>query len=125
MLRIAKLGLSNFLNQIIMMTVGITLNNILTHYGTASVYGADIPLAVAGIVTKLNSVLIAFTVGLAQGCQPIFSFNMGAENYGRIKETLSQGTCFCAAFKHGNLSGLSALSTPNHRHLRRRVGALF
>ena len=94
MLRIAKLGLSNFLNQIIMMTVGITLNNILTHYGTASVYGADIPLAVAGIVTKLNSVLIAFTVGLAQGCQPIFSFNMGAENYGRIKETYRKGLVF-------------------------------
>ena len=94
MLRIAKLGLSNFLNQIIMMTVGITLNNILTHYGAASVYGADIPLAVAGIVTKLNSVLIAFTVGLAQGCQPIFSFNMGAGNYGRIKETYRKGLVF-------------------------------
>ena len=94
MLLIAKLGLSNFLNQIIMMTVGITLNNILTHYGAASVYGADIPLAVAGIVTKLNSVLIAFTVGLAQGCQPIFSFNMGAGNYGRIKETYRKGLVF-------------------------------
>lgn len=87
MIGIAKLGLSNFLNQIIMMVVSVVLNNTLTYYGAMSIYGEDIPLAVAGIVTKLNSVLIAFTVGLAQGCQPIFSFNMGAGDYGRIKET--------------------------------------
>ena len=84
---IVKLGLSNFLNQIIMMTVNIVLNHTLTYYGAMTLYGADIPLAVSGIVAKLNSILIAFTVGLAQGCQPIFSFNTGAENYGRIKET--------------------------------------
>ena len=84
---IAKLGLSNFLNQIIMMIVSIVFNHTLTYYGAMSIYGADIPLAVSGIVTKLNSILIAFTVGLAQGCQPIFSFNTGAGNYGRIKET--------------------------------------
>lgn len=84
---IAKLGLSNFLNQLIMMIVNIVLNNTLTHYGAVTVYGCDIPLAVSGVVAKLNSVLTAFTVGLAQGCQPIFSFNMGAKNYGRMKET--------------------------------------
>ena len=87
MIGIAKLGLSNFLNQIIMMVVSVVLNNTLTYYGAMSIYGEDIPLAVAGILTKLNSVLNAFTVGLAQGCQPIFSFNMGAGDYGRIKET--------------------------------------
>ena len=87
MLDIAKLGTSNFINHTIMMLVNIVMNNTLTHYGALSIYGEDIPLAVSGVVAKLNSIVIAFTVGLAQGCTPILSFNMGAKNYSRIQET--------------------------------------
>ena len=84
---IIKLGTSNFINHIIMMLVNIVLNNMLKKYGALSIYGSDIPLAVSGIAAKLNSVLVAFAVGLAQGCQPILGFNMGAKNYQRVKET--------------------------------------
>lgn len=84
---IIKLGVSNFINHMIMMFVNIVLNNMLTKYGALSIYGSDIPLAVSGIAAKLNSVLAAFAVGLAQGCQPILGFNMGAGNYQRVKET--------------------------------------
>lgn len=87
LVRILKLGLSNFINQIIMMIVNITLNNMLKTYGAVSLYGEDIPLAVSGVVAKLNSIVSAFSVGLAQGCQPIWGFNLGAKNYGRVKET--------------------------------------
>lgn len=86
-IKIAKLGTSNFINHTIMMLVNIVLNNMLTYYGALSIYGSDIPLAVSGVIAKLNSILSAFTVGLAQGCQPILGFNMGAKNYGRVKET--------------------------------------
>ena len=85
--QIVKLGTSNFINHSIMMLVNIVMNNTLTHYGALTVYGSDIPLAVSGVVAKLNSVMAAFCVGLAQGCQPIHSYNMGAKNYARIKET--------------------------------------
>lgn len=84
---IAKLGTSNFINHTIMMLVNIVLNNTLKYYGGLSIYGSDIPLAVSGVVAKLNSILASFAVGLAQGCQPILGFNMGAKNYGRVKET--------------------------------------
>ena len=87
LVQIVKLGISNFINQLIMMVVNITLNNMLKTYGAASVYGADIPLAVSGVVAKLNSIVSAFSVGLAQGCQPIWGYNLGAKNYGRVKET--------------------------------------
>lgn len=87
MIEIMKLGVSNFLNQIIMMLVNITLNNMLTRYGALSIYGSDIPLAVSGVVAKLNSILSAVAVGLAQGCQPIWGFNRGAKKYDRVKET--------------------------------------
>lgn len=84
---IIKLGTSNFINHSIMMLVNIVMNNTLTHYGALTVYGSDIPLAVSGVVAKLNSIMAAFCVGFAQGYQPIHSFNMGAKNYARIKET--------------------------------------
>lgn len=87
MVGIAKLGISNFINQTIMMLVNIIMNNTLKHYGGLSLYGSDIPLAVSGVVAKLNSILSAFSVGLAQGCQPILGFNIGARNYDRVKST--------------------------------------
>lgn len=71
MIEIVKLGTSNFINHTIMMLVNIVLNNTLTHYGAMSIYGSDIPLAVSGVIAKLNSILASFAVGLAQGCQPI------------------------------------------------------
>lgn len=38
-------------------------------------------------IAKLNSILSSFSVGLAQGCQPILGFNMGAKNFERVKKT--------------------------------------
>lgn len=85
--QIAKLGLSNFFNHLMMMLVNIVMNKTMTCYGALSVYGADIPLAVSGVVGKVNNIMSAFTIGLAQGAQPIWSFNTGAKNYARVKST--------------------------------------
>lgn len=93
LVRIVKLGTSNFINQMIMMIVNITLNNMLAKYGAQSVYGSDIPLAVSGVVAKLNSIISSFSVGLAQGCQPIWGFNLGAKNYERVKEAYKKALC--------------------------------
>ncbi len=84
---ICRLGLSNFINHSLMMLVNIVLNNTLSYYGGLSIYGTDIPLAVSGVLAKLNMILMSVSVGLAQGCQPIFSFNKGAQNYDRVKKT--------------------------------------
>ncbi|MBE6031796.1 MAG: MATE family efflux transporter [Clostridiales bacterium] len=92
--RIAKLGTSNFLNQTIMMAVNIVMNNTLTYYGMLSIYGEDIPLAVVGVISKLNTILVSIAVGMSMGCQPIFSFNMGAKNYDRIIETYKKARRF-------------------------------
>jgi putative MATE family efflux protein len=96
---IARLGLSNCINQLMLMAVAIALNNSLRYYGARSVYGSEIPLAVSGIIVKISQVLSAFAVGIALSCQPIFGFNMGAKNYGRLKETykkaLTASLCVC------------------------------
>ena len=84
---IAKLGTANFVNHVILATVNTVMNNTLTYYGALAAYGSNIALAVSGVIAKINGILIAFCVGLAQGCQPILGFNMGAKNYARVKET--------------------------------------
>ncbi|MBR2029568.1 MAG: MATE family efflux transporter, partial [Clostridia bacterium] len=83
---ISKLGASNCLNHALMMFVNIILNNTLSYYGGLSIYGTDIPLAVSGVLAKLNMILMSVSVGLAHGCQPIFSFNKGAKKYDRVKK---------------------------------------
>jgi putative efflux protein, MATE family len=80
------LGSSSFLNQISMMFVQIVLNNAVTAYGAQSVYGSDMPLAVAGIILKVSMIFISIIIGIAQGGQPIAGYNYGAKNYGRVKE---------------------------------------
>lgn len=84
---IASLGAAASFNQIAMTIVQITMNNTLTGYGAMSAYGSDIPLAVVGVISKVNVVYMAFTLGIAQGCQPIAGFNYGAHRYERVKRT--------------------------------------
>lgn len=84
---IAALGAASCFNQLAMMATQIVMNNVLRHYGASSVYGSDIPLAVVGIVAKVNMVFMAVVIGISQGAQPIFGFNYGAEKYQRVRTT--------------------------------------
>ena len=84
--RIAALGATQALNQVAMMVVQLVLNNTLTYYGSNSVYGSDIPLACAGIISKVNMLFFSFVIGISQGLQPIVSFNFGAQKYDRVKD---------------------------------------
>ena len=84
---IVALGMASCVNQIAMAAVQITMNNTLRHYGAESVYGSDIPLACVGVISKVNMVFMAICIGIAQGCQPIWGFNYGAQKYDRVRET--------------------------------------
>lgn len=85
---IVSLGISSFIFQFSTMIIQITTNNLLKIYGESSIYGSDIPIAVAGIVAKINVIFIAVVIGIVQGAQPIFSYNYGAKNYGRVRQTM-------------------------------------
>lgn len=97
--RILSLGMSPFLNQLAIMIVQVVMNNVLVFYGGQSVYGSEIPLACAGIISKVNMIFFSISIGLSQGMQPIASFNYGAENYGRVREavikTMTASTLIC------------------------------
>ncbi len=92
---IARLGMSPCINQLAMMAVQIVLNNVLTFYGAQSAYGGDIPLACAGIISKVGMMFFSIVIGISQGMQPIVSFNYGAKQYGRVLEAVWK-SIFCA-----------------------------
>ncbi len=88
---IFSLGLPSCFNQIALAIIQISMNNALTFYGGQSRYGADIPLASVGVISKINILFVGLTIGIAQGCQPIVGFNYGAKNYDRVRETYIKG----------------------------------
>lgn len=86
--KIAGYGVSSFVTQMAITVSMLVMNNVLVTYGALSPYGADIPLAALGIVMKVNSILIAFVIGVSVGAQPIIGYNYGAGKLERVKKTL-------------------------------------
>ena len=86
--KILSLGVSSFIAQAAGVAVMIVMNNLMVKYGEASIYGPDIPLAVMGIVMKINMLVNSFLIGIASGCQPIWGYNYGSEQYDRVKKVL-------------------------------------
>ena len=83
------LGTSPFIFQCSALVIQIVTNNLLKIYGAKSIYGSEIPIAVAGIVMKINVIFIAIVLGLTQGAQPIAGYNYGARKYTRVCEILN------------------------------------
>lgn len=83
--RTAVMGMSNGLTQIAFTLVQIVMNRSLVHYGGQTEYGSNIPLAAAGIVLKVNGIVVAILIGINQGMQPIVGFNYGARKYDRVR----------------------------------------
>ncbi len=84
--RVSTLGISSFLTQLSIVVIMGVMNSTLVRYGADSVYGADIPMTVVGIVMKVFQIVIAFVVGIAAGCQPIVGYNYGAGHFNRVRE---------------------------------------
>lgn len=116
-LHIMSLGMSSFFNQIAMMIVQIVLNNSLTYYGSRSVYGESVPLACAGIISKVAMLQFSIVIGLAQGLQPIAGYNYGARKYDRVKQAYGL-TVRCALL-------ISALAFVLFQVFPRQIIAIF
>ena len=89
-----KLGLSSFITQMTIVVISLVCNIMLARYGAVSQYGADIPIAIIGIESKVFTVVINLVVGILLGCQPIIGYNIGAKKYGRVK-TLYKAILLC------------------------------
>ena len=85
-------------------------------------FGADIPIAIIGIQSKVFTVVINLVVGIVLGCQPIISFNMGAKKYDRVKELYKKiilcaiviGVSFTALFQLAPEFVISLFGTPSN-----------
>lgn len=88
--KILSLGLSSFITQLTILVLFVFMNNIMTKFGAKSVYGADIPLSVYGVLSKINSIYVSIILGVSIGVQPIIGFNFGAGNIDRVKEVLKK-----------------------------------
>ncbi len=119
---IVQLGISTFITQLAIVIVAILCNAQLAKYGALSKYGADIPIAIIGIESKVFTVVINLVVGIALGCQPIISFNMGAKKNDRVKElyrkimlsTLVIGLSFTLLFELAPRFVVGLFGTPSN-----------
>lgn len=83
---ISDLGVAPFINQISLLVVQVLMNRSMAYYGQQSHFGPVIPLAIVGIGMKVFMIFFSTAIGIAQGMQPIVSYNYGAKNYDRAKE---------------------------------------
>ena len=81
-----QLGISSFITQVTIVVIVLVSNVMLAKYGALSQYGADIPIAVVGIESKVFTVVINIVVGIVLGCQPVIGYNYGAKKYARVKK---------------------------------------
>lgn len=81
-----KLGTSSFITQMTIVIISLVCNIMLAKYGAMSHYGVDVPIAIIGIESKVFTVVINLVVGIVLGCQPVIGYNIGAKNYGRVRQ---------------------------------------
>ena len=84
--RTVALGGSTFITQLSIVVLSLVSNIILAKYGALSKYGPDIPISVFSIQTKVYTVVCNIVVGIVLGGQPIFGYNYGAGNWGRVRQ---------------------------------------
>lgn len=81
-LDIMKTGIPAFLMQMSNSVLNIILNSTLLKYG------GDVALSAIGIVTSVQTLILMPITGLIQGQQPLVSYNYGAKEMNRVKETI-------------------------------------
>lgn len=89
---IVALGVSPFIMQSTESLVSIAFNSSLRNYG------GDMAVGAMTICTSVMQVMWLPTQGLAQGAQPIISYNYGAGNLDRVKKAVRLLLLSCGAY---------------------------
>ncbi len=120
------------------MVVSLVYNNMVDTYFIAGTGNTDL-VAGVGIVMKINMIAALVLVGFAFGGQPLISYNYGAKNKQRLKETLKFAYIFeeslalglmiilgaLAPWLVGVFMGVVLISTCTFRSAGRAVGAFL
>lgn len=89
--KIAALGISPFIMQSTECIVSVTLNSGL------QTYGGDMYVGTMAIMSSIMQLIVIPVNGVAQGVQPIISYNFGAGNMQRVKQTFVRMVSVCLA----------------------------
>lgn len=99
------LGLSPFIMQSTESLLAIVFNTSLQKYG------GDLAVGTMTILTSVMQFSMMPLVGLTQGSQPIISYNFGARNYGRVRDTFK--LLVIAAFTYTTLFWTALMIRPS------------
>lgn len=86
------LGLSSFVMQSSESVISICFNSSLLKHG------GDIAVGAMTILTSVMQFAMLPMQGIAQGSQPIISYNYGAKNTKRVKDTFRLLLCVCLGY---------------------------
>lgn len=86
------LGLATFIMQSSESVISVCFNSSLLKYG------GDIAVGAMTILTSVMQFAMLPMQGIAQGAQPILSYNFGAKNAGRLKKTFRLLLCTCLTY---------------------------
>ena len=90
--RIASLGIAPFIMQSTESLVNIVLNTGL------QTFGGDLYVGSMTIMQSIMQMLVMPVNGITQGAQPIMSYNYGAKNYDRVRQTFRLLLKICLIF---------------------------
>lgn len=78
---ILVIGIPVFLNNVLMSTSNVLMNNFLVRYG-------DVSVAAMGVAMKANMLVVFLQMGIAIGIQPLVGYCYGAKNHSRLKSVM-------------------------------------
>ncbi|MEL4304929.1 MATE family efflux transporter [Methanococcoides sp. LMO-2] len=78
-----SIGMSEFVFNVVESSLFLLFNQSLLFYG------GDVAIAVFGIVIKVFMLTLMPIIGIKQGIQPIVGYNYGANEFARVKKTIS------------------------------------
>jgi putative MATE family efflux protein len=87
---IGALGGVTLARQGVVSILSIILNHSLVSYG------GEIALAVYGIISRMLMFALFPVMGITQGFMPIAGYNYGANNFGRLKETMTKSILYAS-----------------------------
>ena len=82
---IFSIGMAPFLLQVCACMVTVLINIGLNRYG------GDMAVGAFGILNRFLLLFVMIVMGLTQGMQPIVGYNYGAQQLGRVRQTLKYG----------------------------------
>ena len=86
------LGSATFIMQASESVISICFNSSLLHYG------GDVAVGAMAILTSVMQFAMLPSQGIAQGAQPILSYNYGAKNADRVKKTYKTLLISCVIY---------------------------